>query len=412
MKQWKWNTFRPVPIIIYLLLFLLDILLYAAYQSRILGLLAVAMAICPFALFVLFSIVMICRRKGQRQGIFRPVRIFSYLVLFLLDILLYKILQSYFLLVIAVIMAVFPFFSIWGMNRLCHVLQFMVSIGQDTTVCDDEVCLEIHISNPFWYAALDSRILLRVANVFYETSSEITVSMPVRMRGESVLRLPVQVKDVGRFRIECLRLVIQDMLGMICYPVKVSGDCEFCVYPRGKKGDDIEITGFLAGAVESEESHSKGSDFSEVSDIREYIPGDRIRDIHWKLSAKQDILMVKERIAMAGTEMVILLQFSSSKEQSQEIVETAYGLGRTLIRSQLPVRLLCWNQRLYEFDEFCCGTETELLEAFGDIFQTSLFQRLSEEQLIYMKNCYPYLGSYLVVARKDGEVQVVMRENV
>ena len=41
------------------------------------------------------------------------------------------------------------------------------------------------------------------------------------------------------------------------------------------------------------ESKKKGYDFSEVTGIREYIPGDKLQNIHWKLSAKKDILMVR-----------------------------------------------------------------------------------------------------------------------
>lgn len=352
------------------------------------------------------------RKKNKKQGILRPMRIMSYLILFLLDIFLFLVLRSYFLLTVAAVMAASPFFSIWGLFRLGRQLQLRLAAEQDAVACGDSVCLEFHIINPLWYAALDSRILLQIKNIFFDTGDEITVSMPVRMHGDSVLRLPVQVTDPGRFRLSCGQFVIQDMLGMVCYPVNTAASCEFCVYPREREGEQAEVAGLLAGAAESEESHSKGSDFAELSDIREYIPGDRIRDIHWKLSAKQDILMVKERIAMAGSEMVILLSLSSSKAQVQEVLETVYGLGKALMRNQLPVRLLCWNQRQFAFEEFCCGTPPELLAAFGEIFRTSLYQRLSGEQEQYMKNCYPYLGSYLVVAQRDGAVQVEMHENV
>lgn len=349
--------------------------------------------------------------KQKKQSILRPVRIISYLILFLLDILLYMVLHSYFLWLIAVIMILCPFFSVWGLLRMGQSLQLFMGTGQETIVCGDSVSLELRLSNPLWYVALDSRILLRIVNTFYETDSEVAVSMPVRMHGDTSLRLPLQVQDLGRFRIECRQLVIQDMLGMVCYEVKNDSYCDFGVMPLEREGEEIEITGFLAGAAESEESHSKGSDFAEVSEIREYIPGDRIRDIHWKLSAKQDNLMVKERIAMAGSEMVILLLFSPVKSQTQEILETAYGLGKAMMDNQLPVRLLCWNQKLFAFEEYCCGAKTQLLGAFGEIFRTSVFQRLSEEQEQYMKNCYPYLASYLVVRRKEGVVQVEMREN-
>ena len=67
---------------------------------------------------------------------------------------------------------------------------------------------------------------------------------------------------------------------------------EMTVFPQSESQDDMDITEFLAGAMELEESNKKGHDYAEVSDIRQFIPGDRIRDIHWKLTAKEGELMV------------------------------------------------------------------------------------------------------------------------
>lgn len=41
----------------------------------------------------------------------------------------------------------------------------------------------------------------------------------------------------------------------------------------------------------------KGSDASEMFDIRDYVPGDDIRTIHWKLSGKTDELIVRQASA-------------------------------------------------------------------------------------------------------------------
>lgn len=47
------------------------------------------------------------------------------------------------------------------------------------------------------------------------------------------------------------------------------------------------MTAVSQGMNEAEESRKKGHDFSEVVDVREYQPGDKLQNIHWKLSAKK-----------------------------------------------------------------------------------------------------------------------------
>lgn len=350
--------------------------------------------------------------RQKKQHTLRVSRIVGYVILFLLDLLLYSVLRSYFLLVIAVVMVVSPVVSIAALFRLEKELRFSIRAGEDTVVCGDSIFVELQLENPFWYSALDTRIVLKIENIFYGTVSETLVSMPVKMLDKTSLYLPLLLQDIGRIRIQCVQLAVQDMLGLICLDMKSSVYSEFCVIPGMKESEDIDISDFLAGATETEESHSKGSDYAEVSDIREYIPGDRIRDIHWKLSAKQDTLMVKERIAMAGTELVILLSFSEGKAQTQEMLEVVYGLGRRLIQLQLPVRLLCWNQRQFAFEEYQCGALDQLQTAFGEIFRVPMQQRFHEGQETYMRNCYPHLARYFIAVCQSTGVQVEMRENV
>lgn len=349
--------------------------------------------------------------KRKKQIKIRPFRIISYLLLYFTDIVLYIILRSYFLCLAAIIMTVCPLFSVTGLFFLVDKIHSVIRSSQETAEKEQTLLVEILLKNPVWYSALDCRIQLKTENLFYGTSSMITVSMPVKMHGKSVLQLPVQGKELGRICFRCESLRIQDMLGMIYCETEIHTECDVCIIPDSGKLEEIEVTGFLSGAAETEESQSKGSDFTEISDIREYIPGDRIRDIHWKLSAKQEIWMVKERIAMAGSEMVVLAEIPFQKQQTELVLEMVYRLCRKLIVESRPVCLLCWNQTLYQFEEYRFCTIQDLDEAFCDLFRTPVSRRSNEKQEMYLKNCYPFLSSYLVVREQDGTVQVEMLGN-
>jgi hypothetical protein len=53
-----------------------------------------------------------------------------------------------------------------------------------------------------------------------------------------------------------------------------------------------------------------GSDPSETFAIREYLPGDPVRQIHWKLSQKLDTLMLRELGLPVAEETLLLLETS------------------------------------------------------------------------------------------------------
>lgn len=350
--------------------------------------------------------------KQKKKISVRPVRLISYLVLVLLTIVSYGILRSYFLWILWVLLVLAPLSSLWSLRKFQKSLHLSVGIGQERVRCREMAVLELRISNPLWYGALESRILFQIQNQFYDSRSEVQVSMPVQIHRETLLRLPIELQDLGKIRMQVVSFRVQDLLGIFCCEMGTEASCEFCVLPRGKKQNAEQVAGLLAGASESEESKSKGSDFAQVSDIREYIPGDRIRDIHWKLSARQDTWMVKERTAMAGNEMVILLNFSDQKSRTQEMLEFIWGMGKYFVDNRLPVRLLCWNQRNFAFEEFGCGTSQELVQAFEQILQTPVQLRQNAQQERYLKNSYPFLERYLKLIPGEESAQVVICENV
>lgn len=349
--------------------------------------------------------------EKENQYRIRPLRMFNYLLILASDLFLYSVLHSYFLWVTAVILIILPIFSVAGLVCLGRQLSPRLGIGQMRLVKGEEVLLEFSWRNKVWYMALHSQMQLTVSNTFLEHTSEFTAVMPVSLHGTSILRMPVQVVELGRFSVQGDTLLLQDILGLVTCRKKIALSGEMYVLPDGKLAQGMDITGLESKAAETEESKNRGSDFAEISDIREYIPGDRIRDIHWKLSAKQETLMVKERVAVAGSEMVMLLSLTADPIQAQSILETAYCLGKSFMQQRLPVCFLCWDQAAFSFEEFRCGTEEELKEAFCGMYQTSLTNRVSDRLGTYMRNCYPFLKSYLSIGGQDGMLKVEMCEN-
>ena len=51
---------------------------------------------------------------------------------------------------------------------------------------------------------------------------------------------------------------------------------------------------YFQGEAEVYDDKTGGAAVSEVFQIRSFQPGDKIQNIHWKLSAKEDELMVRE----------------------------------------------------------------------------------------------------------------------
>lgn len=89
---------------------------------------------------------------------------------------------------------------------------------------------------------------------------------------------------------------------------------------------------FLADADEYSVEKS-GDDPSEIYQIREYRPWDSVHDIHWKLTAKEDALMVKEYSFPLGCVVLVWMEYPKKGQSSEgfsKMLESAASLCMTL----------------------------------------------------------------------------------
>lgn len=341
----------------------------------------------------------------------RPVRVIGYLALLVLDIFLYGVLHSYFFWLAMFMMLLFPAASVAGSAYLCNLLNPRLSVSQKRIVKGDEALFSLCLYYPIWSMALHCRFSFSVTNSFLGHTLDFCADMPVTPHKENRLQLPIQALELGRLEASCNGLQMQDIMGLVIWEKPVSLSEEVYVLPQGSAAGEMDVTGLLSGAAQREESMNKGSDSAQVSDVREYIPGDRFRDIHWKLSAKKESLMVKERVAVAGSEMVLLLRLTADPSQAERILELAYRLGQNFMGQRMPVCFLCWKQSEFRFEEYRCFSLEEMAVAYCGIFAFPLSERINEGQIEHMKNCFPFLKSYLSIEEQDGMVRVEMREN-
>lgn len=342
----------------------------------------------------------------------RWLHMMGYLLFLAGDIGAFFVLRSYFLLMIAVVIVFMGILSVYGMISLAGSLQIKLYISDRDIVPGDGLELQVKLFHRGRYFALNSLLSMEAENVFRESQSSWEISMPIQPSGTSRAVIPLKAGHLGKYEIRCKKAAVRDLLGIMEVVLRTECYGDAAVLPDLEKGDAAETSGFLSGMSETEESREKGHDFSEVHDIREYIPGDKLRDIHWKLSAKQGEWMVKERVSVSGSQMVIMITLTGEKELSEMVLECAGNVAASFLAQNLPVCLLVWNGHQYEFEEFVCGDMEELRRAFHQILSQPLSVRVDGQQSVYLKNNYPFLGTYLSVAHKDSQVQVVMKENV
>jgi uncharacterized protein (DUF58 family) len=175
------------------------------------------------------------------------------------------------------------------------------------------------------------------------------LAIPPRCRARVDVSLPCRYK--GAYEIGIKQVVFKDFLGLFTFRQNVEKMGDLVVFPRIVELQSFPVMAGYAG--EPGEAAGRGHDRTEnISDIRKYASGDRLRSIHWKLSAKKEELMVKNFEQAAGTSVTLLLDASGTAEgmdaleQEDRLIECAVALLYHCARHSVPAELHFMGDRL------------------------------------------------------------------
>lgn len=351
----------------------------------------------------------------QKSVRISPSHLTAFLLVYLGNILLFLALRGYLFLVMGIFFTVsvpLSFCMAWFLAKdVTGSIVCELPLGEHTMRQNEQAQILFSMTNKSWLCALSGTWLLSVGNSFYGTTDQQKLQLSIPPHGTKQFQMAVTVTDLGRIAFACRTFWITDLLGIFRIHTDCDIECDFFVLPKADETVHPQLPDSYFGTAELSESQRRGSDYTEVNDIRAYVPGDRPRDIHWKLSARQGELMVKERISLSGSEHILLLELPSEKAKAEKLLKEGYLKIRGLMANHMAVRLLVWNNPSFTFESYCCTSLDELEEAYCEIFRSDLLSHSSELMQQYMKNCFPQLESYLCLTQREDTVQLEMCVN-
>ncbi len=350
-----------------------------------------------------------------------PLHLIAFLFVYFGNLLLFLALRGYLFIVIGMILTALVPLSFLALRKLADFVSGTIFIASDANFAQSEETIvrqkdDIHvifkIDNPSLLCTLRAAWIFTVGNTFYGTSDQQTLLLSIPPSKKKQFQMKVTVTELGQIVFSCQELIFTDLLGIFKVHAPCSAECSLFVLPKQLTIERSELLNARFGAAELSECQLKGNDYSEVTDIRTYQPGDRPRDIHWKLSARQQELIVKERTTLAGSEQIVLIALPPKKADAEKLLTEGYRKIRGLIAEQTSLRLLIWENCYFSFASYPCDSEAALDAAFCTIFRTDLQSHSSQMLQQYMRNCYPQLESYLCLTKKEEMIQLEVCINV
>lgn len=171
-----------------------------------------------------------------------------------------------------------------------------------------------------------------------KSSQEVYFSL----NGKATEHVYVDLKSLfcGNVQISVEMVNCFDLLGLFFTTAYPKSSVEVLVLPNVF---DIDLDLFESKNNEAfaYSSESVGMNSSEILGMKPYVPGDNVKNIHWKLSSKFDDLMMKEMSETVEHSLLVLLDNSlSDRNQNNDpaifdaMMEAFVSISRALIDSE------------------------------------------------------------------------------
>ena len=160
-----------------------------------------------------------------------------------------------------------------------------------------------------------------------------------------------QIDMVGKYRgvydLNILEIRVMDFLGLFNIPITLKKTQPVTVFPRILDIGAFSIVDRKKMNSDRTQNYQMNEDLTAVSDVRNYLAGDNMRKIHWKLTARMQELMSKNYEHVTKSSMTMLLDLSQSVGDDQlrlrledKMIEVAVSMIYFLLKEIWSVNLI------------------------------------------------------------------------
>lgn len=155
-----------------------------------------------------------------------------------------------------------------------------------------------------------------------------------------------------------------------------------------------------------------GGDPSELYDIREYRPGDRVNRIHWKFSAKNNTLMVQDYGFPIACDTAIFVDISGEKDAAriEKAMEILYFLSVKFTLAKKLFYVIWKNFQEEEVKRKIISEQEDIYDLFVELFRSGMAkceQPIEDIYDVQYEGEFLSGGIFLYAGRNEVEQEIV-----
>lgn len=262
-----------------------------------------------------------------------------------------------------------------------------------------EVMLENRSAFPVFNAVCETVLKNRLTG----EESRINLRLFVPPKGRAKAKFEISSEFCGYITAKVERVYLRDLFGFLFVEAKnfSSEKGKMTVLPE--TFETSVVFGGVLPIPEDSESYSpdkKGYDYCEPFQIREYVPGDSIKQIHWKLSEKLDRTIVRDPSLPVAKKIILFWDKTAGTAEPSEtdaMAEVTSSVAQSLLRSGFEF-VLGWNSGK---DIEICGIKRE--EDIPEAIPRMIKSGAEKDEEPEGEDVFAHFGKIICVAKEVPE---------
>lgn len=267
------------------------------------------------------------------------------------------------------------------------ILRF--SIKAEITVKDANISknqpfpVQLCITNKSFIPVGKAEAQIEYYNVFSNQISSFYLDMPIQPRNSQRVTFQLDSKFCGIIKIRTISIKVYDPMRLFKFKTGKNITAEIAVMPEihDVSGTVMNID-HVCDESDVFSENKPGDDPSEIFDLREYNPGDRLNRIHWKLSSKKDDFIVKEYSLPVDIPSMLFLNLMCYEDSEytlpvfDTLIESFLSVSQLMLDNERSHKVVFYHGGKGQFVEKIISSTDDLAEAARDIiisFNDNLF---------------------------------------
>lgn len=287
----------------------------------------------------------------------------EYTLVFVINGLLWWYFRSYLNFMFAVLWIILPFLSIVVFYKCKSYMHAKVlwNKPQIERGADIKVSFVVY-SKGVWHC-LPAKFQGHVQNVFTGELFSLRKCLFIYPKREVSLNYRVESTHCGMLEGIIDEFILFDYLKLIKVNCPDISNDYSMVYPNYAPVEYEKLYDLVDKFPKEESGKQLGNDYTPDIQVREYIPGDSLKNVHWKLTAKTDELMIRERLMNGKKKMNVLVEFSQDCFENDVKSDSLRWVLEQLLENEYPISLFTWGNGAEGLKEYPITENSDLERA-------------------------------------------------